>query len=170
MAGKDLDQKPSPLTHRNARGEICKGELKFAKARSFAELSIRACDWCGRHEAYDLNRIILVAKENIPEANLKEFCAILVQRLETDRLGKIMPINFSPIMIETDKTNPRRLAATITAKNVGAESEPEKFLRAASDKMRERSSPRPPAFDEIIECVWRKPVACDRDGTVMSYV
>lgn len=169
MSRKHCAKVPSPLAHKNTRGEICEGKFQFAKSRSSDDFAVRSCDGCRRHETYDLHRLILVAKESISDVQLREFCALLVQRVESARLGKVVSFDPSQIVISTDKSNQRRYAATITAQNIGTELEPEKFLRSAAEKMRERTAPRPPAFDEIIEWVWRKPVACDQDGNVVPY-
>ena len=157
-----------PIPHRDTFEHKCDGAFIFSGNLALDSLSERRCNrqYCRRQETYDSDHIILVACERVLEVDLRKFCQMLARKLR--KLGNEKNVeDFPPVKVISDKSNPGRLAAIIEVKGLGHKPDPRVELEFVAARAREMQSPPPPAFQDVVEWIWRKPLSyfVDSDGS-----
>lgn len=171
-------QPSSIIGHIDGRGKACPGVFQFPNKvlslkEALVELTDRKCSHCGRLETYEADQVIIVGKAGVAQNVLIKFCMTLLVYLESER--KKYPPAQTPasketkiLSVTTDASNQLRPAVIMQIEKAGLPlGDPTDFVRDIASKIAERL-PQGAAYDEVVDVVWRKPVAY-RSGEVIPY-
>lgn len=172
--------KPSPvIKHKNGKGRVCPGDFKFSTKildvkNALAESVGRECSHCDRLETYETDQAIIVAKPGITSEVLEKFCLAIVIQLEAERNQRLPGQNSGDkeakiISVLKDASNPSRFAAVMQIEGIGILfGNIVEYIKTIATKAAERF-PKESAYNDIVDTVWHKPVAHDRDGRIIPY-